>query len=138
RKCRIQRENVHFPDQQNDPAARNSARAGAKIDRHRQNRSSPEVHFEKRPPVFRASQIGEWKSRFRVRREKAEEAKSPQGGRGLNGQQFQALKIVDSTTCSVLFSILTLCVAPSAARVMTRSSIPDSLVIAPVSAVVSN
>src|SRR5439155_20236872 len=110
----FQGKNLHLPDQQEHPAPRNSEGAGAIVDCNRQNRSSSEVCFQERASILGAPQIGKWKSRFRIRRKKTKEERAAQSSRGLTEQQFQALKIVDATRRGVLFSLLTLCVAPSA------------------------
>ena len=38
---------------------------------------APEIHLQKRPPLLRAPEIGQRQSRFRVRRARAEDEKSP-------------------------------------------------------------
>src|SRR5207237_8829758 len=111
RKRGLQGEDLHLPDQQKHFAPRNPAGAGPEANRNRQNRSAPEVCFQERPAVFSALKIGKRKSRFRVRRKKAEEERAAQSRRGLTEQQSQALKIVDATTRGVLSSPLTLCVS---------------------------
>ena len=69
---RLRGKNVHLKRRQSDSATGNSERAGPEIDHDRQDRSPPEIYFEKRPPFFRASKVGQRQSRFRIRRESAE------------------------------------------------------------------
>ncbi len=63
------------------------ARAGREDFHHRQDRSHPEIHFEKRPPLLRVFKIGRRQGRIRVRtprREKTRrEEKTARQGRGV-------------------------------------------------------
>src|SRR5260370_17844397 len=93
----LQGKNLHLPDQQEHPAPRNSEGAGAKVDYNRQNRSSSEVCFEKRPPIFGLPQIGKRESRFRIRRKKTKEECAAHSSPGLACQQFPALNISHPT-----------------------------------------
>lgn len=62
---------MHLPRRQSDFATGNSERPGPEIDRDRQDRPAPEIHFEERPSLFGAPEAGERQSRFRVCRESA-------------------------------------------------------------------
>ncbi len=57
---------VYFPRRQSDFAKGNSQGAGSEVDCDWQDRSASEIHFEERPSFFRALEIGEGQSRFRV------------------------------------------------------------------------
>src|SRR5712691_11254530 len=123
---------MQLPHQQNDFAPRDPKRAGAKTDRNRQNRSPAEIRLEKRPPILRPFEVGKRKSRFRICGENAtcKKAGPGQSGDGLKVRGSETA--IDATMRGVLSSVPTLCVAPSAARAMIRSSTHASRAIAQV------
>src|SRR6266536_2244296 len=125
---------MQLPCKQNDFAARDPERADAKIDHDRQNRFTAQVHFEKRTSVFCVPQARERKSWLRICREKTQARKNERATSGLNCRA----KRIDATMRSVVVSDVTLCVAPSAGLVMTKSSIRANLGIVRVSAAAAN